>query len=714
MVRDKKITKKKKESKKREEIGRWHDGLKEETKHSIWAIVCLGVALFFILSIFGKAGMVGTYVDKGLDFLFGGAVFLVPVLFIFVAISFLSSFRPNLFASNLIGCVLVLISGLALAEAFFGNNSGGYIGFLIALPFLKLVDFWVTVVLFLVILLVGFLVLFNLPLSFGFLRRKSKQQKLFDDGDYTEEGANKSQKEPDYKIEDGSQYADDDIDEKDEAKKDVSKTNNKGVETKEGGFMKNFFGKAGKMPPIDLLLADKGKPTAGDIKANSNIIKRTFQNFGISIEIAEVCIGPSVTQYAIKPAEGVKLSKIISLNNDLALALAAHPIRIEAPIPGKSLVGIEVPNRSSSIVGLRYLLKEAKKTEKDKPLIVSLGRNVAGKAVFSSIAKMPHLLVAGATGSGKSVCVHSLLMSLLYRHSPLDLQLLLVDPKRVEMNIYNDLPHLLTPVVTEAKKAIMALKWATKEMERRYEVLLAAGTRDIHSYRKKKPNDNMPFIVIVIDELADIMSLYPRELEASIVRLAQMSRAVGIHLVVSTQRPSVDVITGLIKANIPTRIAFQVASQIDSRTILDMAGAEKLLGNGDMLYLSTDSAKPRRIQGSFVSEEEVQRVVDYLKNEYEDFDSNEINVGGEMQQVTMFEENTEDDPDGDHDDLYEEARALVIEVQKASSSYLQRRLRVGYARAARLLDMLEERGVVGPPDGSKPREVFVEKPTDEY
>ncbi len=713
MVNDKKNKNKKK---KKNLPGRWHDGLKEETKHSIWAIICFGVTLFFVLSLFGKAGMVGFYVDKALDFLFGSAVFLAPLLFFFVAISFLASFRPNLFVSNLVGGFLVLFSSLALTETIFGDSSGGYIGFLISLPFLKLVDFWATIILFSVILLAGFLVLFNLPLSFSFLRKGLKQQKLFKEGDDDTEGNTEEdnlQRETDYKIEDSSRYADDAVDEKEETKRETSKKNDKDIEIKESGFMKNFFGKTVKMPPLDLLSADKGKPTAGDIKANSNIIKRTFQNFGISIEMAEVCIGPSVTQYAIKPAEGVKLSKIISLNNDLALALAAHPIRIEAPIPGRSLVGIEVPNRSSSLVGLRLLLKAAQKEEKEKPLVVALGRNVAGRSVLSSISKMPHLLVAGATGSGKSVCIHALMMSLLYRHSPLDLQFLLIDPKRVELNIYNDLPHLLSPVITEAKKAIKALRWATKEMERRYEVLLASGTRDIHSYRKKNTGENMPFIVIVIDELADIMSLYPRELEASIVRLAQMSRAVGIHLIVSTQRPSVNVITGLIKANITTRIAFQVASQIDSRTILDMAGAERLLGNGDMLYLSAESAKPRRIQGSFVSEGEVKRVVDYLKNEYEDFDSNDISMGGEIQQSSIFDEN-KDDIDEDHDDLYEEARELVIGVQKASSSYLQRRLRVGYARAARLLDMLEERGVVGPPDGSKPREVFVEKPTDEY
>jgi S-DNA-T family DNA segregation ATPase FtsK/SpoIIIE len=489
-------------------------------------------------------------------------------------------------------------------------------------------------------------------------------------------------------------------------------------EFKGGGLKERvgkFLGKKFQPPPINLLETDKGKPSVGDIKANANIIKRTLQNFNINIEMTEVCIGPSVTQYALKPAEGIKLSRITALNNDLALALASHPIRIEAPIPGKSLVGIEVPNRLASLVGLRRLLGEDDFQKSEKPLLFALGRNVAGQPVYISLSKMPHLLIAGATGSGKSVSVHALMMSLLYRHSPLDLQILAIDPKRVELNIYNNLPHLLSPVITDAKKAIMSLKWATREMERRYEVLLNAGARDIFSYRKKANGNKMPYIIIIIDELADIMATYPREFEASIVRLAQMSRAVGIHLVVSTQRPSVEVITGLIKANITTRIAFQVASQVDSRTILDMAGAERLLGNGDMLYLSGDSSKPRRIQGAFVSEREVKSVVDYLIKQYEDLDLDEVNLGnGDIRQSSMFDETTDDLMDEENDELYEEARSLVIEAGKASSSYLMRRLRIGYARSARLLDMLEERNVVGPPDGSKAREVLVEKPEENY
>jgi S-DNA-T family DNA segregation ATPase FtsK/SpoIIIE len=437
-------------------------------------------------------------------------------------------------------------------------------------------------------------------------------------------------------------------------------------------------------------------------------------NFGISVEMGEVTVGPSVTQYTLKPAEGVKLSRITALHNDLSLALAAHPIRIEAPIPGKSLVGIEIPNSTASLVGLHHLFSQEEFRKSDRPLLLALGRNVAGQPVYADLTQMPHLLIAGATGSGKSVCIHALIASLVFRNSPEMLRFLLIDPKRVELTVYNDLPHLLTSVITEAKRAIIALKWLTKEMEKRYEILLEAKARDIQAYHKllaeipkeeRNEAEPMPYIVVIIDELADIMATFPREFEAAIVRLAQMSRAVGIHLVLSTQRPSVEVLTGLIKANITSRIAFQVASQIDSRTILDMSGAEKLLGNGDMLFLAGDTAKPKRVQGAFVSEKEIKRLVKYLTEEYEEVGVEDLEImPQELESLPVSDESEEID-----DELYEEAKKLVIQMQKASASYLQRRLRVGYARAARLLDMLEERGVIGPGEGAKPRDVFIKQ-----
>ncbi|MEK7543120.1 MAG: DNA translocase FtsK, partial [Patescibacteria group bacterium] len=418
--------------------------------------------------------------------------------------------------------------------------------------------------------------------------------------------------------------------------------------------------------------------------------------------------GPTVTRYTLKPAEGTKISRITSLNQDLALSLAAHPIRIEAPIPGKSLVGIEVPNKAAAVVRLGNLILY-EDFQKSGLLTFALGRNVNGDPVFMNIEKLPHVLIAGATGSGKSIAIHSLIISLLYKNSPDMLKLILIDPKRVELSVYNGLPHLIAPVVMENKKAIGALRWVIQEMDRRYPLLQEAGSRDIASYNKNT-SEKLPYIIVVIDELADLMATYGREVEGSIVRLAQMARATGIHLVVSTQRPSVEVITGLIKANITGRIALQVASQIDSRTILDSAGAEKLLGNGDLLLQSAEFSKPRRIQGCFITEEEIKKVVSFIiKNNEPAAETVAIPINGDEQggPLPLFDRM---DENGDDDELFDQAVQVVRQAQKASASLLQRRLKVGYARAARLLDIMEEREIVGPGDGAKPREVFI---TDE-
>jgi len=501
----------------------------------------------------------------------------------------------------------------------------------------------------------------------------------------------------------------------------VTHFNEKSTDESGMGAIPNFDAEYNP-PPLSLLSVDKGKPGVGDIKANANIIKRTFINFGISVEMDEVSVGPTVTRYAIKPAEGVRLNKIVSLVTNLELALAAHPVRIEAPIPGKSLVGIEVPNAAKAMVGLGGVLSAPEWNNSTKPILAAIGRDIAGTPHYVNVAKMPHGLIAGATGSGKSVAIHAVIASLLYRNGPNTLRFIMVDPKRVELTLYNGIPHLLTPVITDPKKAIMSLKWAAKEMDRRYNILEENQVRDIESYHrtilepaKKKGRgelpEALPYIVIVIDELADIMQTYPRELEAAIVRLAQMSRAVGIHLILSTQRPSVNVITGLIKANVPTRLALQVASQIDSRTILDTGGAESLLGAGDMLYMSADMQKPVRVQTAYISEDEVKKVAQYIKQHNAgtlgalDLSGNGVAVNDPNDAVMMggMQDMMDDDSD---DDLYLEAKAAVEEAGRASTSYLQRKLRIGYSRAARLMDILEEKGVIGPADGSRPREIL--------
>ena len=468
------------------------------------------------------------------------------------------------------------------------------------------------------------------------------------------------------------------------------------------------------LPPIDLLSKNETSPTSGNIKENSLIIKKTFENFGIPVEMAEVNVGPAVTQYAFKPAEGVKLSKITTLSNNLALALAAHPIRIEAPIPGKSLVGIEVPNKVRATVTLRNLITDHAYQENPANLVIALGKDVSGAPVYTDLAEMPHMLVAGATGTGKTIFLNSLILSLLYKNTPEGLRIIMVDPKRVEFQNYNDIPHLLCPVIYDAAKTMNALQWLAKEMERRFEVFSEVPTRNLKGYNSNKnviaSGSTLPSIVLIIDELADLMAAKGRELEAGIVRLAQMARATGIHLVLATQRPSVEVITGLIKANISSRISFQVASQIDSRTVIDTSGAEKLLGAGDMLFLSSKSSKITRIQGPYISEKEVKKVTDWSAEQGKMVEEPQSVLIQSLKDTLEAQQEGDqkggDTSFGDDDPLFEDVKRIVLETKKASASFLQRRLRIGYSRAARLIDMLEDKGIVGPADGAKPRDVY--------
>lgn len=461
-----------------------------------------------------------------------------------------------------------------------------------------------------------------------------------------------------------------------------------------------------QFPGVDLLIQKQDKADAGDVEGNAELIRETFDNFNYSVNMEGANIGPRVTQYTLKPPAGVKLSKIAALDDNLAYSLAAQSIRIEAPIPGKKAVGIEVPNIKAATVRLASMLTSQQWQGVNSPLAFAIGKDISGTPIVADLAKMPHVLVAGQTNSGKSVMINTILTSLLYRNSPSDLKLILVDPKHVELTPYNDVPHLLTEVITEPEKCISALKWSVAEMERRYRTLAEAKCRNINEYNEKMKDEGMPYIVIVIDELADLMMMAARDVEALIVRIAQKARAVGIHLVVATQRPSVDVITGLIKANIPARIAFTVTSQVDSRTIIDQVGAEKLLGMGDMLYATSDMPKPKRVQGALVEGSEIQKVTDYLRMQrppqYDDeVVSQPVQLNGKGGVVADYGGQDADD------DMYKDAVQAVIEGRKASTSLLQRRLRIGYGRAARLIETMEEQGIIGHADGNRPREVLV-------
>ncbi len=696
----------------------------------------MAAGILLVLGVFGAAGPVGAAVFAASYTVVGIGSFVLPFLLLYAGI-FIGFGRPSIAPLTAGGVALIGASVLAFAGLFpttdFGGMAGSWGGQVLAGFF----GFWGAFVLLVATIAVGVAVVTDIEELMALLGEnvssiwaRWRERRNSDDDELDVVGVPADDEDDEYEDDAEDEGTGDEPDVLPEREPTVT------VFNRAQGAPASLAGIANidaeyDPPPLSILGADRGKPGVGDIKANANIIKRTFQNFGISLEMDEVSVGPTVTRYAVKPAEGVRLSKIVSLASNLELALAAHPVRIEAPIPGKSLVGIEVPNTVKAMVGLGGLLSAPEWGDSDKPLLAALGRDITGTPHYTNVAKMPHGLVAGATGSGKSVAIHALITSLLYRNGPNQLRFIMIDPKRVELTAYNGIPHLLTPVITDPKKTILSLKWAAKEMERRYNILEAEHCRDVNSYHetvyepaKKSARggsasggkgleelpEAMPFIVIVIDELADIMQTYPRELEASIVRLAQMSRAVGIHLVLSTQRPSVNVITGLIKANVPTRMALQVASQIDSRTILDGSGAETLLGAGDMLYLSSDMQKPVRIQTAYISESEVKKVVSYIKS-HNAGDLNSIDLGGNGNSgsndasdvIGLASGSFDDDAD---DDLYEEARAAVEEAGRASTSYLQRKLKIGYSRAARLMDVLEAKGVIGPADGSKPREVL--------
>lgn len=708
--------------------------LKHEAKLSIFGIIFIGIAIVLFLSAFNQAGPWGDAIFQGLDKLFGWGYYLFPLTLIAIGIAFLMGETARLLGNTLIGAAFFLLTALGLIDIV-ENGHGGILGKGFG-SLQHVFGYGASIILNVTLLIASILLAFNVPLRLNWIKDAFTPEETDEDEENLKSPkirvGNNELSEEELKameMEEAEERAKEGKEQrtgKSVSTKPVRAEENKYTELKKDDIRVSESGGKGALiekipanfknyvpPPITLLRTSNDKPSAGDLRANANIIKRTLESFGIPVEMGEITIGPKVTRYTLKPAEGVKINKITTLNQDLALALAAHPIRIEAPIPGKSLVGIEIPNKTASIVRLGNLISYAEFANSPNLLSFVLGRDVAGEPIFGNIAKMPHLLIAGTTGSGKSVMIHSLLISLIYKNSPETMRLILIDPKRVELSIYAGIPHLVTPVITDGKKSIAALRFAIEEMDRRYQTLASAGKRDILSYNEglkangkgEDQTPKLPYLVIVIDELADLMVTFGREIENSIVRLAQMARATGIHLVLSTQRPSVDVITGLIKANIGSRIALQVASQVDSKTILDSAGAEKLLGGGDMLFITNDLSKPKRIQCAYISTDEITSVVDFIKKE-------NVGVGGgdleEKVKETLEKKNGGGDG-GEEDEMYEEAVEVVREAQKASASLLQRRLGVGYARAARLLDIMEENGVVGPGEGAKPREVFVEK-----
>lgn len=695
--------------------------LNPETRRGIFTVLLFVIAALLLLSLFDLAGRFGVSLDRGVAHVLGWDRIALPFFLIAIGYHLLSPERLPMKATNYVGFLLFFLSlnPLVHAATFAGtvaapdalDAAGGKMGMIAADPFANLFGLLGAGTLFAALFVVSLLLIFNTSLArilsfFGWLAGALKFvglailapfrwmfRRL---SDRREQALRDSMTAPDI------------------AAVPADATEMLPVEETETDGIAPAPRTAAPPPklrkrhprieiPLELLTKRDQRPTFGDIERNKAVIQRTLEHFGIPVEMAEVSVGPTVTQFTLKPSEGVKLSRITQLHNDLALALAAHPIRIEAPIPGKSLVGIEVPNQTIATVGVREILESREWRERRTNLTFAVGKDVSGKPWVADLERMPHLLVAGATGSGKSVCLNALLMSFLFSNGPDDLKFILVDPKRMELPVYNGVPHLVVPVITDVEKTVNALKWALREMDRRFDVLSSFGARDLASYNARA-EEKIPNLIIIVDELADLMMTAMAEVEGAIVRLAQMSRAVGIHLVLATQRPSVDVITGLIKANIPARVAFAVASATDSRTILDHMGAEKLLGRGDMLFTTAELATPKRIQGAFVSDDEIKRVVEFLKSRYDpaDYDLNvtERSSRGETRFSSGIPVEDDSDP------LLPDAKEEILRAGKASASLLQRRLKVGYARAARILDLLEQEGFIGPGDGAKPREIL--------
>ena len=721
-----------------------------EIKKNIWALVILALAIVSALGIFGNGGAVGVYAEQGLTWLFGWGRWLLPVILLAWSGFIFFQEKLEIKALHYIGLLLLFISALSLSQLVVDasdwqyvlsrGQGGGHLGYWLGglmvtgfgLVAAYIISFFIGLVALMFIFNTTLFTIFHhgsrpfrfalRPVKNAILGKKPNQKeasKEDEDEEESEDDENEDESEDEDKDEEESEDESDEEenDEADDSDDDDQHKREVKLEVREMSLAQPAIDEAVNIwtpsgldikLPIALLESRIGKPKSGDIKEYSQKIQNTLSTFGIKVEMSDVSVGPTVTQYSLRPADGVKLSKITNLQNNLSMELAAHPLRIEAPIPGKPLVGIEVPNKVIATVGLREIIESEQFKSKGNKLTFALGKDVANKPWVATIDTMPHLLVAGQTGSGKSVMVNSIIVSLLYHNNPDDLRLIMVDPKRVELTQYNDIPHLLTPVITDASKTVNAIRWTINEMDRRLRLLEKQGKKDIISFNAVA-KQKLPYIVFIIDELADLMMLAGKEVEPGIVRIAQMARAVGIHLILATQRPSVNVITGLIKANMPARIAFAVASGIDSRTILDTPGAEKLIGKGDMLFSSASMPTPKRIQGSFISEKEIKKIVSEIKRQ----SGEPLYVDGiiEKQKVSgsFAMGMTGGSGSDDADDKLDEAREVIVTSGKASATMLQRHLGVGYARAAKILDILEEQGVIGPSQGSKPREVLITK-----
>ena len=683
------------------------------------AFLIILVALFMIVGSFDRGGWLPVQLSDLAAFLVGyQAHWLIPVLLLVLAVNKIRQ-KDNLIPLTKLWAALALVITMAgLSHSIVGpeiaydealaGRSGGYFGFVVAKICLSVLNLPLTFLLLLTAALIfTFLLLGITPKAYwGFLKRLISRTKQPAASETHISFKNKLK--PDEGV-----VAETDDPEPKSPKKKRSKVlaidNSDDKVAVASAPLTVALDPDWNFPELSLLDQRRDKTEAGDIQANAEIIRETLSNFNVDVEMEGANIGPRVTQYTLKPPSGIKLSRLTSLETNIALELAAQSIRIEAPIPGKRAVGIEVPNKKSATVRIAELLS-SQAWQKIPPgsLAFCIGKDISGQPEIGQLQKMPHLMLAGQTGSGKSVAINTLLTSLLYRCSPSELQLILVDPKQVELTPYNDIPHLLTPVIVEPEKCISALKWAVAEMERRLRTFAGVSKRNILEYNQLKDTQPMPFIVIVIDELADLMMMAARDVEALIVRIAQKARAAGIHLVLATQRPSVDVITGLIKANVPARIAFTVASQVDSRTIIDQVGAEKLLGQGDILFLTASFPRPRRVQGAFISDQETMKVCNFLRKQRPPQYDNDV----VSQQVTLSggrrgAPSVLSDPDEAGDEMWEQAIQVVIDSRKASTSLLQRRLRIGYARAARIVEMMEEQGIVAPADGARPRDVLV-------